>query len=59
MTDKSKMINLDGNTLHQIGFETPVPNDGKVYGLSRGTKGKMSAKLVNVSNASESTDNEN
>ena len=48
MTDTSKRIDSDGNTLFQVGYESLLPDDNKVYGLQAGTKGKMSAKFVEI-----------
>lgn len=51
MTETSKRIDSGGDTLYQLGYETLIPNDGKVYGLTRGTKGRQSTQLVQVSEA--------
>lgn len=56
MTDISKRIDVNGSTLFQIGYESLVPNDGKVYGLQKGTTGKMAAKLVEIADAPDASE---
>jgi len=53
MTDTSKRIDSDGNTLFQIGLESLIPDDGKVYGLKRGTKGSISVIPVEIKQSAD------
>lgn len=56
MTDTSKRIDSDGNTLYQIGYESLVPNDGKLYGLQKSSKGRNAAKLVEITDTTDLSD---
>lgn len=56
MTDTSKRIDSDGNTLFQIGYESLLPNDGKLYGLQKSSKGKNAAKLVEITDTTDLSD---